>query len=118
LFIYDVGLANALTSSVLSFFGIMSGFVTSSLLYVLAGINTISILKYAAHVMCVDHFEGLTFTCEADYCPYRTGDDVLASYGFSKSGYWPAFGAMIGCAVGYRLLGWVVISFTQKKYAQ
>eukprot|EP00026_Physarum_polycephalum_P000722 Phypoly_transcript_00723.p1 GENE.Phypoly_transcript_00723~~Phypoly_transcript_00723.p1 ORF type:complete len:1358 (+),score=194.06 Phypoly_transcript_00723:83-4156(+) len=118
LFIYDVGLANALTSSVLSFFGIMSGFVTSSLLYVLAGINTISILKYAAHVMSVDHFEGLAFTCDADYCPYRTGDDVLASYGFSKSGYWPAFGALIGCAVGYRFLGWIVISFTKKKYAQ
>jgi len=118
LFVYDVGLANALTSSILSFFGIMAGFVTNSMLHFLDGINTISILKYAAQVISIDHFEGLTFTCETDYCQFRTGEDVLRSYGFSKSGYWPAFGAMIGCAIGYRVLGGLVLRFSKKRYAQ
>ena len=85
-------------------------------------------IDYQAYVfqgMMVNEFESRVYSCGQNcQCSYSTalesqcqiaGTGVLEEYGYAKhrKGNW--VGILIGIVAGYRVLGWLALSFLRKK---
>jgi len=102
----------------------MNGLFTLNLPYALQIINYASSHRYATRLLTINEFEGLVITCTSSQllsngqCPYTNGEQILDLYNFTSESKWFDLGLMVALAIIYRIIGYFVLRFTHKKFAQ
>jgi len=102
----------------------MNGLFTLNLPYALQIINYASSHRYSTRLLTINEFEGLVITCTSSEllsngnCPYTNGEQILELYNFTSESKWFELGLMVTLAAIYRIIGYFVLRFTNKKFAQ
>ena len=116
---FDIGMATTVASVCMSVFNIMSGFFRSGATVpeIVKIVNYILPTKYAAEVMSINEFQGLTFNCPGSQaladgaCQFSTGTQVLETYAFDVSKLWVDFGIMFGLTICVRFISFLVLHY-------
>jgi len=120
--------ANVLGPVILVIFMLFGGFFInlSSIPVYFIWLQYSSFIKYCFIALMRNEFEGLTFTCTSsqliqpgNICPVTTGVEALQNYGMDSSDLTVTSCSLIilGMALFYRLLGYILLRQTTKKKA-
>ncbi|EFA77807.1 hypothetical protein PPL_09305 [Heterostelium album PN500] len=119
---YDVGMATTISNVLLSLFSVLAGFFrpNGELPAVLKYFNYALPTKWAAEVIAINEFQGLTFDCPGNQaingtiCPITTGEQVLESYGWNDINIYQSIYVMIIISVGYRIISLLTLQFNKR----
>jgi len=120
--VYNPGLSVSLTNPFLSTFSLMAGVAAVNLNPILDGINHVSVLRYATRVYAQYELKDITFYCTPSqtfggFCPFTSGTQVLDLYGFNDMPIGELVGIIVVLTVGYRVLGFIILSLNRHKFA-
>jgi len=119
-----VGMANQLSAVLLSLSLLNSGIFrpAGGLPPPLKYLNYGMVVAYAAQVLCINEFDGATFSCEEfiinnSTCSYPTGEAVLKTLNMHSDDRWFSLGMVFAMTVLYRFISFVILQFKPVKHS-